>query len=88
MIGLLSLIRESRRVHDERDPSNIVDLKQGVLQRVDVDTPSGNERKDRMAILGALFSCPANIRLHVFVRLFLQARWVAGLADLGLFLAQ
>ena len=61
MIGLLSLIRESRRVHDERDPSNIVDLKQWVLQRVDVDTPSGNERKDRMAILGALFSCPANL---------------------------
>ena len=61
MIGLLGLIRESRRVHDEKDPSNLADLQKWVLQKIDVDTPSENERKDRMAILNALFSCPANL---------------------------
>ena len=61
IFGLLGLIRESHRIHDEKDPSNLVDLQKWVLQKIDVDTPSENERKDRMAILGALFSCPANL---------------------------
>ena len=61
MIGLLGLIWESHRVRDVRDPSNLVDIRQGVLQRIEVETPSENERKDKMAILDVLFSCPANI---------------------------
>ncbi len=60
MIGMLGLIREFQKVRDNRDPSDLGELHQWAVQRIDADTPSGNARKDRIAILDVLFSCPAN----------------------------
>ncbi len=60
MIGMLGLIQEFQRVQDNRDLADLGELHQWAVQRIVADTPSGNARKDRIAILGVLFSCPAN----------------------------
>ena len=60
MIGMLGLIQEFQRVQDNRDLSDLGELHQWAVQRIVADTPSGNARKGRIAILGVLFSCPAN----------------------------
>ena len=60
MIGMLDLIQEFQRVQDNRNLADLGELHQWAVQRIVADTPSGNARKDRIAILGVLFSCPAN----------------------------
>ena len=60
MIGMLGLIQEFQRVQDNRDLADLGELHQWAVQRIVADTPSGNARKGRIAILGVLFSCPAN----------------------------
>ena len=66
LAGMLGLIREFKRGHDERDPSNLEELHQWTVQEKLGGSPAGNERKDRIAILDLLFSCPANFEYKLF----------------------
>ncbi len=66
LAGMLGLIQGFKRGHDERDPSNLEELHQWTVQEKLGGSPAGNERKDRIAILDLLFSCPANFEYKLF----------------------
>ena len=66
LAGMLGLIQGFKRVHDERDPSNLEELHQWTVQEKLGSSPAGNERKDKIAILDLLFSCPANFEHKLF----------------------
>ncbi|MDE2889770.1 MAG: GWxTD domain-containing protein [Gemmatimonadota bacterium] len=66
LAGMLGLIQGFKRGHDERDPSNLEELHQWTVQEKLGGSPGGNERKDRIAILDLLFSCPANFEYKLF----------------------
>ena len=60
IVGMLGLIQEFQRVHDNKDPSDLEELHQWTVQETLGGSPKGNERKDKVSILGVLFTCPAN----------------------------
>ena len=66
LAGMLGLIQGFKRGHDERDPSNLEELHQWTVQEKLGGSPAGNERKDKIAILDLLFSCPANFEYKLF----------------------
>ncbi len=58
--GLLRLIREFKRAGNGSGPADLSELHQWATNRIVAQTPPGNEREDWKAVLGVLFSCPAN----------------------------
>ncbi len=60
LTGMLRLIEEFKRAGDGSEPADLQELHEWTLQRIVADTQDGSEREDRKAILGVLFSCPAN----------------------------
>ncbi len=66
MVGMLGLMRKFQRFHDNRDPSDLEELHQWTVQETLGGSPKGNERKDKISILGMLFSCPANVDYMFF----------------------
>ena len=60
LTGMLRLIDGFERAGDGSEPADLQELHQWTTRRIVADAQDGGEREDRKAILGVLFSCPAN----------------------------
>lgn len=60
LTGVLRLIDGFKRAGDGGEPADLRELHRWTTRRIVADAQNGGEREDRKAILGVLFSCPAN----------------------------
>ncbi len=60
LMGMLGLIQKFRRVHGNRELTNLGELHRWAARRIAEDAENPVEEKARMSVLNILFSCPAS----------------------------